>query len=63
MSIINLVANQTETDIIDWEFMDGPTTGVGDECWLLNATAQLEVYAVLDQGELVTCEVMDLLDM
>ena len=50
--IILAVAAKTGTAPNDWDYFDGPTTGVGVEYWLRNAIDYLEAYVCDDQGEL-----------
>ena len=45
------VAQETGTNAKDWDFIDGPTTGVGVEYWLRHKTG-LEAYVCDDQGEI-----------
>lgn len=51
------VAERSGTSAADWEFTDGPETGVGTEHWLANDAASLEAYVCVDQGEVVSCEI------
>lgn len=50
MGIKKQVAAQTGTREKDWEFIDGPETGVGVEYWLYNEKEDLEAYVCDDQG-------------
>jgi hypothetical protein len=50
--IIRAVAAQSSTVPSNWEYFEGPTTGVGVEYWLRNAADALEAYVCDDQGEL-----------
>jgi hypothetical protein len=57
--IILAVAAKTGTASSDWNYFDGPTTGVGVEYWLRNTLAFLEAYVCDDQGEL-TIEITEI---
>ncbi|MFA5419526.1 MAG: hypothetical protein WC341_13830 [Bacteroidales bacterium] len=50
MSVKQEVAKETGTKARDWEFIDGPETGVGVEFWLRNSTTKQEAYYCDDQG-------------
>ena len=50
--IILAVAVKTGTAPGNWDYFDGPATGVGVEYWLRNAVDSLEAYVCDDQGEL-----------
>ncbi len=54
-SIKSQVAAESDTYARDWQFIDGPETGVGVEYWLRHKDGR-EAYVVDDQGE-VTIEV------
>jgi len=49
------LAYETDTEISDWEPMEGPETGVGIEYWYRHRDG-LEAYVVDDQGE-ITIEI------
>ncbi|WP_321935183.1 hypothetical protein [Paraburkholderia sp. J8-2] len=51
------VAERSGTSAADWEFFDGPETGVGTEYWLASEADSLEAYVCIDQGEVVSCEI------
>jgi hypothetical protein len=55
--ITAIVAAQSDTKPADWDFINGPESGVGVEYWLRNQKCGLEAYVVFDQGELTTCEI------
>jgi hypothetical protein len=57
--IIHAVAVRTDTASGNWEYFDGPTTGVGVEYWLRNGADALEAYVCDDQGEL-TIEIIEI---
>lgn len=42
----------------DWEYMEGPDSGVGVDYWFYNDATGQEAYVNVDQGE-YTVEVMD----
>jgi hypothetical protein len=44
------VAEKTGTSPSDWEYTNGPDTGVGIEFWLHNTKTQQEAYYCDDQG-------------
>ncbi len=44
------VAEKTGTNVRDWQYIDGPTTGVGIEFWLHNNKTGVTVYYCDDQG-------------
>lgn len=46
------IAEQTDTHYSDWEYIDGPETGVGVEQWFRNKHTGQEAYVCDDQGEL-----------
>jgi hypothetical protein len=50
--ILLAVAVQSGTAPGNWDYFDGPRTGVGVEYWLRNAVDSLEAYVCDDQGEL-----------
>lgn len=50
--IIRAVAVKSGTAPGNWNYFDGPTTGVGVEYWLRNVVHSLEAYVCDDQGEL-----------
>jgi hypothetical protein len=50
--IARAVATQSGTHPRDWQYIDGPATGVGAEYWLRNAVDALEAYVCDEQGEL-----------
>lgn len=50
--ILQEVCETTGTEFTDWEFIDGPSTGVGIDYWLRNIETGMEVYANDDQGGL-----------
>lgn len=52
-----IAASNSDTEACDWEYIDGPETGVGAEYWLRNEDACLEAYICIDQGEVVSCEI------
>ena len=57
MDIIKQVAEHTQTDYSEWEFSEGPETGVGEEYWLFNAARNLTVYVCIDQDEITSLQV------
>jgi hypothetical protein len=59
MDIKKLVAERSDTHLVDWEFMNGPETGVGTEYWLYNDEAGLEAYVCVDQGQVTSCKITD----
>jgi hypothetical protein len=59
--IIRAVAVRSGTAPRNWEYFEGPTTGVGVEYWLRNTADALEAYVCDDQGEL-KIEIGEVLD-
>lgn len=57
MDIQKIVAANSNTNSADWEFIDGPASGVGVDYWLLNRKESLEAYVCVDQGEVISCEI------
>jgi hypothetical protein len=52
-SVIHTVANRTYTKAADWDYIDGPYTGVGIEYWLRNNKTGEEVYYCDDNGYVI----------
>lgn len=52
------VAEASQSDEEDWEFIDGPETGVGNEFWLEHSSGET-AYVCVDQGEVVSCTFHD----
>ena len=50
--IINAVAEKSNTPCEDWEYCDGPETGVGSEHWLNNTATGDIAYVCNDQGHI-----------
>lgn len=50
MKVQRDVAEYTGTAPDEWEFIDGPSTGVGVEHWLYNEMTDQTVYYVNDNG-------------
>lgn len=46
------IAEQTDTVYYDWDYIDGPETGVGIEQWFRNKHTGQEAYVCEDQGVL-----------
>lgn len=44
------VAKYTNTHKSEWQFIDGPDTGVGVEYWLRNKKTEQEAYVCVDQN-------------
>ena len=57
MDIQKIVAANSNTNATDWEFIDGPESGVGVDYWLANRRESLEAYVCVDQGEVISCEI------
>lgn len=46
------IAELTDTAYYDWDYIDGPETGVGIEQWFRNKHTGQEAYVCDDQGVL-----------
>lgn len=57
MDIQRIVGANSNTNAADWEFIDGPASGVGVDYWLMNGKQSLEAYVCVDQGEVISCEI------
>lgn len=57
LNVIEELTSRSDTAAQDWEYGNGPTTGVGVEYWVFNDKAGLEAYVCVDQGKLITCEI------
>ena len=51
-SIVKILAQVTGTAEDDWEYLDGPESGVGVDYWLRDRRSGAEAYANLDQDHL-----------
>lgn len=57
MEVREIVAQETNTVATNWDYLDGPATGVGSDYGLRNDTQRQEAYVCIDQGEVVTLEI------
>ena len=51
-SIVEILAQVTGSAEDDWEYLDGPDSGLGIDCWFRDCRSVAEAYANLDQAHL-----------